>query len=87
MTKNESVDAASMHPIVIQSFADEQSAFDWMEQQIDDPCVDNERFAFMDDKSAMDLYETFRSNGCCGFFDEEIEVNGRRAMIGCNYGH
>lgn len=87
MSKKESADGASLHSIVIQSFADEQSARDWMARQVDDPYVDNERFAFMDDLPALDLYETKRRNGCCGFFDEEIEVDGRRAVIGCNYGH
>lgn len=76
-----------MNTIVIKSFIDQQSAFDWMKLQVDDPCVDNERFAFLDDLPAMDLYETQQLNGCCGFFDEEIEINGRKAMIGCNYGH
>jgi hypothetical protein len=64
-----------------------EEAFEWMEREVDDPCVDNARFAYEDDATAMAVYESQKWNGCCGSFDEEIVVGGRKAYIGCNYGH
>lgn len=46
----------------------------------DEPNVDNFRFAFVDD-------DELRSEGCCGEFDSPIFVDGKKAWIGCNYGH
>lgn len=71
----------------MKSFSTEQEAIDGMIETVDDPCIDNIRFAFMDDDTAMSEYENAKDDGCCGFHDEEILVNGRKAMIGCNYGH
>jgi len=68
-------------------FANENVARQWMTQEVDDPCVDNERFAYFDDPAAMQAYADQLKQGCCGFFDENIEVNGRPAKIGCNFGH
>jgi len=59
----------------------------WMVTQFEDDNVDNERFAFDDDPEAVARYIEKQDAGCCGFFDEEIIVAGRPAMIGCNYGH
>jgi hypothetical protein len=69
------------------SFNTEVEAFEWLEQEVDDPCVDNYRFAHIDDEEAMMKYEQTREGGCCGFYDTEVIVNGKVAMIGCNYGH
>ena len=69
------------------SFQSEADAFDWMEEQVDDPCQDNERFAYQDDEVAMANYDHKQSTGCCGFFDARIIIDGRPALIGCNYGH
>lgn len=69
------------------SFNSEAEAFDWLEQEVDDPCVDNYRFAYIDDEDAMEKYENIRNGGCCGFCDREIFVGGKKAIIGCNYGH
>jgi hypothetical protein len=71
----------------MRGFNTKEDAEEWMINEVDDPCVDGERFAFSDDKEAIRAYEIVKDNGCCGFFDEEITVNGRKAMIGCNYGH
>jgi hypothetical protein len=59
----------------------------WMEQQVDDPYVDNYRFAYLDDPAGMSKYNEIESKGCCGCFDEEITILGRPAKIGCNFGH
>ena len=69
------------------SFETREEAESWMAEEVDDPCVDNHRFAFLDDAEAMSEYEAQRDGGCCGFFDREVTVAGRKAMIGCNYGH
>lgn len=71
----------------IPSFPDYASACGWMETEVNDPYIDNHRFAYVSDKHAMKLYRIKRSKGCCGSFDQEILVKGRKAMIGCNYGH
>jgi hypothetical protein len=64
-----------------------EEAEEWMENEVDDPCVDNYRFAYVDDDVAMQIYSELAGEGCCGSFDEEIIVGGRAAMVGCNYGH
>lgn len=71
----------------MKNFESKEDAISWMEEQIDDNCIDNYRFAFLDNKKEIYEYEGLKGNGCCGFFDEEIMVNGREAIIGCNYGH
>ena len=50
-------------------------------------CIDNTRFAYLDNPEEMEDYENSQEEGCCGFFDMEILVAGRKATIGCNYGH
>ena len=50
-------------------------------------CIDNERFAFIDDEVAMAAYEAQTATGCCGSDDVRVVVAGRPAMVGCNYGH
>ena len=72
---------------VFPTFASAQEAYDWMEEQVADSCVDNYRFAYEDDAEATRLYYDLKSAGCCGFFDADIIVDGRNAIIGCNYGH
>jgi hypothetical protein len=58
-----------------------------MEAMVDDPCVDNERFAYVDEPLALVKYYDQQERGCCGSFDADIIVDGRKAVIGCNYGH
>ena len=36
---------------------------------------------------AKKKYKIICNNGCCGFFDEEIQVGDELAEIGCNFGH
>lgn len=68
-------------------FETKEDAFDWMEQEVDDSCIDNHRFAYLDEENDMITYDNIQSTGCCGFFDMEVIVDGKSAMIGCNYGH
>lgn len=68
-------------------FTTREKAEEWMTAQVDDPYRDNERFAFLDDPAAVAEYDRIKKDGCCGYFDERIAVNGRAALIGCNYGH
>lgn len=68
-------------------FASVDDAIEWAVTNVDDPCVDNIRFSFIDDDEAMNKYGIAQDNGCCGFFDEEVIVNGKPAIVGCNYGH
>jgi len=69
------------------TFASRDAAFDWVERAVDDPCVDNYRFAFEDDAEAVAKYQTAKHRGCCGSFDRTVLVAGKQARIGCNYGH
>lgn len=68
-------------------FANAQDARDWMLAEVDDPCVDNYRFAYNDDEKEIGTYNRLQNAGCCGFFDREVRIAGRLATIGCNYGH
>jgi hypothetical protein len=70
------------------AFGSKLEAIAWMYEQVgEDECVDGERFAYEDDEKAMARYEDVKSDGCCGFFDRDISIAGRNAVIGCNYGH
>jgi hypothetical protein len=70
----------------MKEFNSEAEAWDWMDS-LGFEYMDNERFAFTHDPEEMQEYNEKQSQGCCGFFDEKIMVDGRLAMIGCNYGH
>lgn len=68
--------------------ADEAAARTLMwERMADEDCVDNYRFAFKDDPAQMKEYERRQYDGCCGFYEKLVSIDGRLALIGCNYGH
>lgn len=69
------------------TFDTKEEAFDWMEESVSDLYMDNERFAYVEDPIAMAQYDKQQDDGCCGSFDAVIMVDGKEAMIGCNYGH
>lgn len=71
----------------IPQFATEQEARAWLDAQVDDDYVDNERFAYKDDQAAMEAYVRQAADGCCGDADYDVIVAGRPATIGCNFGH
>ena len=51
-------------------------------------CVDNFRFADAADAEEVNRFEEASRMGCCGSYDgEEIHPNGKKILIGCNYGH
>ena len=70
-------------------YASEEDAkrelFDYLDSLYEN--YDNYRFAYEDDHEGMGLYEDRKENGCCGSMDLCITINGRPAMMGCNYGH
>ena len=70
-------------------FTTEKDAADWMfEMELaGEECIDNYRFAFEDDLDAVSKYMTAAQDGCCGGYDGKVLVDGRVALIGCNYGH
>jgi hypothetical protein len=71
-----------------EKFSSPEEAEEWfLREVVDDPCVDNNRFAFKDDAEAMAEYEEAVQSGCCGSCDIDVEVAGRLATVGCNYGH
>ena len=74
----------------MQAFATVEQARSWFFAEIereDLDFVDNVRFAFADDAKEADEYEAARNDGCCGFVDMEVKVDGRVYWMGCNYGH
>lgn len=48
---------------------------------------DNHRIAECGNVEQELLYEKARKKGCCGFYDEIMEVDGRHFKVGFNYGH
>lgn len=71
----------------IHEFATQAEAEKWMNDMVDDPYIDNDRFAFLDDPQAMTAYSQQIDSGCCGQFDALVKVGGKLAKVGCNYGH
>lgn len=72
----------------MQAFATVELARNWFFNDIAElDFADNFRFAFRDQAAEVDEYEEARSDGCCGFVDMEVEVDGRVYWMGCNYGH
>lgn len=69
------------------TFQTKQDAIDWMFDEVDDPCVDNVRFAYADDADAVAEYDAATDAGCCGSFHAEVIVDEKTAYIGCNFGH
>ena len=48
---------------------------------------DNRRFAYLDDIDSFITYLNEKETGCCGYYDVLVLVNGKNALLGCNYGH
>ena len=49
---------------------------------------DNFRSALVEDRDQMDKYIGQQDNSCCGYFDEvHIGPDGKKYMLGFNYGH
>lgn len=49
--------------------------------------IDNIRIARVDSKEQMASYTRLVSEGCCGYFDEIVNVDNVRYKVGFNYGH
>lgn len=71
----------------VMQFTTREDAEVWMEDRVDDACMDNSRFAYLDDPEGLAEFDRLQALGCCGEFEAEIRVGGRLAKIGCNYGH
>lgn len=69
------------------TFSNQEEAFSWMHIQVDDDFIDNNRLAYLDDAEGMAMFEKQELDGCCGSFSAEVVIDGRSALIGCNYGH
>ena len=61
---------------------------EYMISEIDDSCVDNERYCDLDEDDRTE-YDSAVAHGCCGFVDEDIRcpINGHMFKLGFNYGH
>jgi len=72
----------------VKKFATENDAFAWLMKELEDEDFhDNFRFSYMDDEDGRVQYQAACDDGCCGSYDTTVEVGGRLASIGCNYGH
>jgi hypothetical protein len=71
----------------IPNFTTKDVAHDYMIKLLDDEFEDNYRFSYCDDADGLTEYADAIDNGCCGSFDVMVKVNGRLALVGCNYGH
>jgi hypothetical protein len=71
----------------MKNYISEAQAEQDMYKNIADCCIDNYRFAYLDDEKGMKKYNEAKELGCCGFYDDEVIIAGRKATIGCNYGH
>lgn len=70
------------------NFNSVKDAFAWLEKTNQDDCYDQHRFVFVDElKSKGNKYYKIYQKGCCGSDDTTVIVNGRLAVIGCNFGH
>jgi hypothetical protein len=49
--------------------------------------VDNFRFADVKIRKDVRRFRKQAETGCCGSFETEVTVGGRRFLVGCNYGH
>lgn len=60
-----------------------------IQKKVDDPCIDNIRFACYGDMDDMEEYFVKRANGCCGFYDgiHRCPIDLKKYLVGCNYGH
>ena len=62
-------------------------AFEWLHKKVDDPCIDNDRMYFLGDAVAEKVFLDQSENGCCGALEVDVIIAGKKARIGCNYGH
>lgn len=61
---------------------------DWfIDQQNDFEFMDNYRVFKPGNVQEWIEYEKAQEDGCCGFYDEWIELNGEKFYVGFNYGH
>ncbi len=49
--------------------------------------TDNERAYKVGEVQWQAVFETKKEHGCCGCYEEEIEIDGEKWVIGFNYGH
>jgi hypothetical protein len=58
-----------------------------LRREINDPCMDNFRFADASEPGDMKRYKRRVRQGCCGSHDTTVTIRGKVFWIGCNYGH
>lgn len=58
-----------------------------MQREVNDPCMDNFRFADAGKSGDMKRYKRRVRRGCCGSYDTTVTIKGRKFWMGCNYGH
>ncbi len=69
-------------------FDSKEAAFDHLDKTFGDDCGDNYRFAFLQGNGKeLESYAVAFENGCCGSYDRLVVVGGKKAILGCNYGH
>lgn len=71
----------------MEKFTCKQDAMDWLYESVHDNCVDNYRFANVENSDEVEAYERLQERGCCGSYDTVVMIGEDITMIGCNYGH
>lgn len=81
--------ATDFDEVKVEGEVGKDAAFAKMEEIIEgEEFVDNYRYADVDDHKAMEAYKVAMDGGCCGCYDGIITFgNGRKAIVGCNFGH
>jgi len=59
----------------------------WFNEDDGYECMDNLRVARVGIFAEERAYENQKSEGCCGIYDEESEIEGQKDLVGFNYGH
>ncbi len=50
-------------------------------------CADNFRAYRVADNYSKDEYEQAEREGCCGSFEDTVNIDSEEWVVGCNYGH
>jgi len=64
-----------------------RDALIWMEEDESFDCVDNLRYANLNNERELVDYEQQYLSGCCGSYDAIVRIDKKLYIIGCNYGH
>lgn len=59
----------------------------WFSENDGYECMDNFRVARVGNWQEEMAYEVQKNSGCCGVYDDEIEIDDVKYRVGFNHGH